>query len=99
MTESARFREASSTGDIDVVRGMLSDPKSEFDVNDRDPDQGAAALHLAVLSNHIDIVRILLKHPSCDINLSCTTEKGNTPLHLAISIGSVEIVRVILHHE
>eukprot|EP01083_Nonionella_stella_P231800 818293_1 len=97
-TESARFREAASSGDIDFVRATLSDPTSQFDINDRD-DQGTTALHLAITLNHVEIVRVIVLETKCDVNLRSVDDSGHTPLHLAISGGSIDIVCILLNHE
>lgn len=56
---------------------------------------GSTALHLAVVMNHLDVVKILVHDFSVDVNL-CTRD-GVTPLMLAASHGSdVRILDVLL---
>jgi len=45
-------------------------------------DEVVTALHVASLHGHVEIVRYLLHHPSCDPNISSGTLK-ETALHLA----------------
>ena len=51
------------------------------DVNIGDTKSGRTILHCAVERNDIEMVTILLTHPSIDIN--CKTYKGETPILLA----------------
>ena len=44
--------------------------------------------------NHISILRLLLEHPSIEVNL--TGEKGVTALHLASLHGNIEAVKLML---
>jgi len=41
---------------------------------------GKTALHLAAVSNHRDVVELLI---NCDADVTAADEAGNTPLHYA----------------
>lgn len=53
-----------------------------------------AAIHLAVASECVDALRVLVEHPSADINL--LDGDGNSALHLAAKTGSVECSKLLL---
>jgi ankyrin repeat protein len=55
-----------------------------------------AALHSAVSSQHVGIVRLLLEH-GADANLP--QEQGICPLHQAAHNGDVEITRLLLEYD
>ena len=85
---------ATYNGNIEAARLLLADPR--VDVNSQD------AQHLAVLTyaarecseNHLSILRLLLEHPSIDVNLACN--EGVNALYLAVSKGNIEAVKVLL---
>ncbi|MDR2548100.1 MAG: ankyrin repeat domain-containing protein [Rickettsiales bacterium] len=73
---------------------------SEFEKIVTDPkniahqyDEGDTILHLAALSNYIDIVNDLIKNVE-DINP--VNGGGETPLHLAAQNGHIDIVRALI---
>ena len=67
--------------------------KEKVDVNQRDEDTGNPPLVVAVESNQIDIVRLLLNH-GADCNCKDWTSK-NTPLDIAEQKGFKDIVQLL----
>ncbi|CEF65302.1 Inversin [Strongyloides ratti] len=55
---------------------------------------GMSPLHIAVLANNIDCVKILLQE--CKISTEIYDEDARTPLHYAAQNGRVEIVELLL---
>jgi len=56
--------------------------------------RGSYPLHLACTHGRLDIVELLLKKPSCDINIKDLN--GDTPLHIACEKGHLDIARCLL---
>jgi ankyrin repeat protein len=56
-------------------------------------NKGQSPLHLAITNGHLDAVKILVSHPSC--NLQCQNFNGDTPLMSAIDLGNEEIAKFI----
>lgn len=52
------------------------------------------ALHFAASKGFDDVVRVLLKRPSCDVNV--VDLNGETPLHLAAGKGHTAVVRLLV---
>lgn len=54
-------------------------------------------LHASIAGNHINIVRLLLRHGS-DIDCQCEGElrKGFTPLHVAVHFNRIQIAELLL---
>ena len=50
-------------------------------------------LHIASLSGHEEVVRVLL---DCDADVACEDEDRRTPLHLASKEGHLQVVRILL---
>ena len=77
---------------VEKVRDLLKD-KPGLDVNGKDHDH-RTALHNASSYSHHEIVRLLLAHPTINVNLQ--TSDGYTPFSLCCYSGSVSMVRVLL---
>ncbi|MDF1654539.1 MAG: ankyrin repeat domain-containing protein [Coxiellaceae bacterium] len=58
---------------------------------------GQSALHLAVINNKVDIVRLLLPYSTAVVNNKM--KYGDTPLLTAVSMGRVDIVKVLLNDD
>ena len=56
--------------------------------------RGSYPLHLACTHGRLDIVELLLKKPSCDINIK--DSNGDTPLHIACEKGHLVIASCLL---
>lgn len=80
---------------INTVRDT-SITENFIDVNVRDM-KGHTALGVAIEEGHITTVRLLLSHPTIDVNLRCSRLQ-QTPLALAIEIGQEDIVQLLLSH-
>uniref|UniRef100_A0A0N5CBQ3 ANK_REP_REGION domain-containing protein n=1 Tax=Strongyloides papillosus TaxID=174720 RepID=A0A0N5CBQ3_STREA len=77
----------------EVIR-CLSNKKS-VSVTSRN-GHGMSPLHIAVLANNINGVKILLEE--CKISTEIYDEDARTPLHYAAQNGRVEIVELLLEH-
>ncbi|RUS82324.1 hypothetical protein EGW08_009914, partial [Elysia chlorotica] len=91
LTDEERvFLNAAYLGDVGIVRQSLEDSlESSFNVNCMDY-MGRNALHLAIDSEKLDIIEILLDN----LNFNCIEE---ALLH-AISKGATKIVKIIIEH-
>ncbi|KAL4068875.1 ankyrin repeat-containing domain protein [Scleroderma yunnanense] len=84
------------------VEELLTDPKYRhpedideylFDINCRDV-LGNTPLHLAVKSESVENVNLILDAPLCDVDLQ--NHDGNTPLHLAVQIRDQMIRKAVV---
>lgn len=93
-TLSSSLRQASSTGNFDSVRQLLTtDGIKGIDVNAKD-DFGNTYLHYASYYGKYDIVNFLITIEGIDINVK--NSAGDTPLHYASGYGHPEIVKVLI---
>ena len=58
-------------------------------------DNGRTALMVAVLENHIPILKLLLRQPKIEVNKT-ETETGNTALHFAVKNENIEATKLLL---
>ncbi|WP_339047110.1 ankyrin repeat domain-containing protein [Candidatus Mesenet endosymbiont of Phosphuga atrata] len=77
---------------LDIVKALLA----EDTINKKDIF-GYASLHLAVLSNQINIVELLIKHNDVNINIQHSTT-GDTPLILAARYNLRDIIVLLVIH-
>src|SRR5208337_1007440 len=89
---SADLHQAVRSGDAPATQAILA---TGFNPNTRD-DFGATALHDAVWTGHIELVRMLLEH-GADPNIP-HAEAGSTPLHYAAMKGQAAIAALLLEH-
>ena len=75
------LHDAADSNEIDIVKYLLEQERSEMIVNTRQMD-GATALHLAVWrKSRLENIRLLLQHGA---DMGAMTNNGYTPVHLAI---------------
>lgn len=90
MTDEERvYLNAAAVGDVPIIRQSLEEPESPLNINCVDY-MGRSALHLAVDSESMEAVELLLDR----VNFENIEE---ALLH-AISKGSVKVVKVIVEH-
>lgn len=90
LTDEERvFLNAATLGDVGVVRQSIEESEMLFNVNCVDY-MGRSALHLAIDSEKLDVIEILLDN----VNFNCIEE---SLLH-AISKGGTKIVKIIIEH-
>ena len=77
---------ASELGQVGVVRALLARGAKQVR-----PGETGTAMHWAVRSNHIEVVKLLLAAPGASDALK-TKHDGSTPLKDAIDFGFAEIV-------
>lgn len=86
--------EASMTGRLDVIRGLLTSQRSEVYSLSKD---GFSALHLAAFFGHREIVEYLLKN-GADANILATNATKVRPLHSAVAHHHFEISKLLVDH-
>ena len=77
--------------DIDVVRTLLSDNKTNLK---RQNKEGKTPMHLTVSHQYHQILEILMER---DGNVTTADWEGLTPLHVAASDGDVISIRMLLN--
>ncbi|KAI9371164.1 ankyrin repeat-containing domain protein [Aspergillus egyptiacus] len=92
MQDIRPFLHAAATGDTTSIAQQYQDTPSLLTAQD---PHGSTALHLAVLSQHLDAVRLLLQY---GVSTSTANNTGQTPLHLAAQGCSTDIVEALLQH-
>jgi ankyrin repeat protein len=83
---------AARDGHTPIVAELL---RAHADVNAVEPVFGATPLHKAVYNGHADITRLLVEHPSIDLNVQGATN-GYTPLHDALWHGYADCADLII---
>uniref|UniRef100_A0A0M3HW63 ANK_REP_REGION domain-containing protein n=1 Tax=Ascaris lumbricoides TaxID=6252 RepID=A0A0M3HW63_ASCLU len=85
-----RFLEAICNGNINTVEELVSFKRV---IDARHPSTMASALHLAVIHERLDVLRVLLKHRSAPVNQKdvdiYSFEDGRTALHYAAAIAGI----------
>ena len=76
-----------------LVSYLLIEAAQQINPNIIDAE-GKSALMSAVEKNHLETIKLLLKHPK--INVGQTDPKGNTALHFAAMQGNKEIIQLLM---
>jgi len=87
-----QLNEAARYGGDEVIEAILRD-HPDVDVNWRDGKHAWTALHHASLFSHIEVVKLLLAHPTINGNVS--EESGRTPLSFGCESGRVSVVKLL----
>ncbi|GCB18862.1 serine/threonine-protein phosphatase 6 regulatory ankyrin repeat subunit B [Aspergillus awamori] len=83
---------AVSHGQTDIVRALLN---NSHHIDPHIPDSnGQASLHIAVIKNRTEILRLLLAYSTTDPNLP--DKQGSTPLMLATLHNNHEIIHLLI---
>ena len=53
-------------------------------------------MHTAVHANNLEICKLLIERPDCDLNARTTDIHKATPIHLAAAYGYCDIVRLLM---
>lgn len=88
------FHVAASQGRAKILKLLTPHTDREFQ-NSTDID-GRVPLHLAIINNHLSVVRLLAGNPFVDLN--SRDKSGGTPVHLAAALGHVHILRLLFDH-
>ena len=72
---------------------MLADSGLKLDLRN---DFDETPLHLAVINNHLQIVREILQRNKASLNEQ--DERSRSPLHLAADYGNSEIMQELIDH-
>jgi len=87
---NAAIHRSAMNGDMDTLKLLV---KSGCDINFMN-NYGDTPLHIAVESDQIEIVKILLQRKECNLNL--VNNLGFSALHNAAQYGKLEIVTLLL---
>lgn len=88
------FFYAVNNGTIETVRLLLDDHRVDVNETFREGGKNSSILHLAVTRGDEDICKVLLGHPSLDLNARATDNE--TALHLAARKAGDGIVRILI---
>jgi len=88
-----KFINACHANNNEYIKKLLND--NEINVNHK-TDLGICAFALALANDNIELLKMLINHPSSDINI---TFGGNTILHHACLNGLKDVVELILVHQ
>lgn len=80
--------------DIPVIaQELIEENLKTVPMSDEDGD---GILHLAVLANNIDVVKMLLASPKKQTFINSINHNGQTPLHLAVLTNQIEMVECLM---
>ncbi|KAF4525696.1 hypothetical protein B566_EDAN014796, partial [Ephemera danica] len=65
-------------------------------LNQKD-SHGCTALHYACKHNHSDVVKLLLSHDNCQINLH--NDEQENPLHYSSNRNNLEVMKMLLDRD
>ncbi|MCL2831928.1 MAG: ankyrin repeat domain-containing protein [Treponema sp.] len=90
---------AAYIGDVDLLQKILA-TNPDRDVRD---SLGGTALHVAVLQNNLDIIKILIEN-GFDVNATVPVTgyqmvRGYTPLHYCVWTNNVDAARLLLQYK
>ena len=100
---------AASEGNLDIVRLLVENMSRNIDsqtsiksghkkrlrnlfLNCRNED-GNAPLHMAIISNHIEVIKYLIKN---EAKINVMNKYVDTPLHMAARIGSRAMIKILI---
>jgi ankyrin repeat protein/peroxiredoxin len=86
------LHDAAWSGEKEVAAYLIS---MGADVNARHAEGGSTPLHYAVLTNHPDVVEVLLDHGA---NVKALYKTSQSPLHLAAARGYGRIATLLIAH-
>ena len=104
INESDVLAQSTQGGHFEILSLLLNLNIPGIDINQVEEKSGATPLRLAVETNHIECVRILLKHPEVNVNQRHPLY-GETPLmhcctaHESERIANIEIIKLLLAHK
>jgi len=99
-----RFWELAEKGEIDDMKMILSQLVEDAvmtttTLNWENPADGhSTPLLIASGRNKIEVVRMLLDHPSAHQSINIADENGTTPLSFALFNGNLEVAKMLLDH-
>ena len=92
VSKEQQLWEASTSGNLDLVKRLANDPA--ISLNWGDPDVDRTALYRACGHNRVAVVEFLLKHPKVDANKA--VNGGATSFYVACQQNHKEIVTMLL---
>ena len=90
------LHEAASTGDVELLRSLLSDDSNGNDVNGKTVNGGYTPLHLAASAGHAECVEELLKYHKTDIHV--TDGFNKIPLETAEQNFKNDVAKLLRSH-
>ena len=92
ISKEQHLWEACTSGDLELVKHLASDPA--VNVNWGDPEFNRTAFYRACFHGHLSIVEFLLNHPQVEVNKS--QQEGGTPFYAACQEGHLDVAKLLL---
>jgi len=80
---------------LKLVKYYDNDDKLKQMLNEKDRILGSTALHIAVMTSHFDIFKLLINSREVDVNIP--NQQGDLPLHIAIRQKKLRMVKQLYH--
>lgn len=80
-------------GNDQLLKTMLKEEKYKSLINEKLTETKQTLLHLAVIHNHLNVVKLLLEFEICCAEMDSS---GNTPLHFAVINNRIDMCDLIL---
>lgn len=82
---------SSTSGNIEIVELLLN--SATVDIDSQDNENNSTALLTALINNHTDIAKLLIKEGA---NVDLADDAGLAPLHVAAVYGWLDLVKMIV---
>ena len=92
ISKEQQLWEASTSGDLEAVKHLASDPG--VNVNWGDPEFNRTAFYRACFLGRLSVVEFMLNHPQVEVNKSQL--EGATPFYAACQEGHLEVAKLLL---
>lgn len=94
---STPLHTATTLGHIAIVEELLKQSKTTSSAAELKDARGCVPLHLAARSGYSDIVRLLIKFSSKEIET--TDVESSNPIHLAVQGDHLEVIRILCQQQ
>ena len=91
---------ACSNGNLNIVRLLITNKDHPADPNkaDKVDKDSLTPFLVAVVSQHLDMIKLLLNESRVKVDLSVNHHHVYTPLAMAVQHGNVDVCRLLLEH-